>query len=375
MQLIFITSPQKADAATSPNLGTAATYSILAGSEVTNTGTTTISGNVGISPGIGPGPHYINTGTVTLGGTVNDANGAALTAKDDKNTAYAALTSQGCNTDYGGGTEDLAGKNLVPGVYCAGEFDLTGTLTLNGNASDVWIFKSASDLILTGGNAVKVVFSGDGQPCNVWWRVVSTATFDAHSTLVGNILAATSITFADGASLNGRALAGTGNVTLIGNSITGPTCAAAAAGSSSSSSSTGGTPPCIAPLITTVPIVIESRRVIPTSIFISWGPYAGINTFNVRYGLTNGNWLYNTNVTGFSTTINALPANQPIWIQVAATNNCSIGTYGESRLTGAPSLPNTGFAPHKNNIPWHIPAGILVVFSVLFILIQKKYKF
>jgi hypothetical protein len=91
--------------------------------------------------------------------------------------------------------------------------------------------------------------------------------------------------------------------------------------------------------------------------------------------LTSGSRPYNISVTGFSTTINALPANQPIWIQVAATNNCSIGTYGESKLAGAPSLPNTGFAPHKNNIPWYIPADIFVVFSVLFILIQRKYKF
>jgi hypothetical protein len=108
---------------------------------------------------------------------------------------------------------------------------------------------------------------------------------------------------------------------------------------------------------------------------VSWGPYAGIDTFNVQYGLTNGNWLYNINVTGFSTTINALPANQPIWIQVAATNNCSIGTYGESKFTGAPGLPNTGFAPHQNNIPWYIPAGIGVAISILLISIQRKHRY
>lgn len=225
IQFVFIPL-SKAYAATNPSLGTAAAYSILAGSAVTNTGATTISGDVGISPGTVP-PNYTGFGTVTLGGTIHDADGAALTAQADKNTAYTALASQGCDTDYGAVTKDLAGETLVPGVYCADSFHLTGTLTLNGSTSDVWIFKSASDLIMTGGTAVKVLFTGGGQPCNVWWRVMSTATFNANSTLVGNILADTSITFAAGASLDGRAFARTAEVTLSSNSITGPTCVTA----------------------------------------------------------------------------------------------------------------------------------------------------
>ena len=215
--------------ATSPSLATAATYSILAGSEVTNTGATTISGDVGISPGIGSAPHYSGFGTVTLGGTIHDADGAALTAQADKNAAYTALASQGCDTTYAGAFKELAGETLIPGVYCADQFRLSsGTLTLNGAAADVWIFKSAADLIITGGSSARVIFTGGGLPCNVWWRAVSSATFDANSTLVGNILADTSITFAAGASLNGRALARTAAVTLSSNSITGPTCAAEA---------------------------------------------------------------------------------------------------------------------------------------------------
>lgn len=222
-----------ASAATSPGLGTAASFSVLAGSEVTNTGATTISGDVGISPGIGPTPHYSGFGTVTLGGSIHDADGTALTAQADRGTAFTALGSQTCDTTYAG-TKDLVGENLVPGVYCANAFALTGTLTLNGAASDVWIFKSASSLVITG-STVNIVFTGGGQPCNVWWRVVSTATFDAGSEFVGNVLADTSITFAAGASLNGRALASTAEVTMDSTSITGPTCV----GGSTSSSSTG----------------------------------------------------------------------------------------------------------------------------------------
>lgn len=278
----------------------------------------------------------------------------------------------------------------MPGVYCAGGFDLTGTLTLSGGVADVWIFKSASDLILTGGSAVRVVFAGSGQPCNVWWRVVSTATFDANSTLVGNILADTSITLAAGASLNGRALAKNAEVTLSSNSITGPTCAtgagtgagidgvAAGLVSSSSSSSGGsssapGAKACPA-LNYIAPIILESKRIDADSIFISWGPNFGINTFIVSYGLESGKWLYSTNVTGYSTTINGLPQNQPIYVRVATTDNCSVGTYGEPKLVGGPLLPNTGLTPHDNNIPWNIaiPVGIAMLASFSLVIALKK---
>ena len=216
-------------AATSPSLGVAAAYSILAGSEVSNVGASTVSGDVGISPGIGIAPHYSGFGTVTLGGTIHDADAGALAAQGAKDAAFSAVAGQSCTTDYGAITQELAGLTLSPGVYCATSFHLSsGTLTLSGGTADVWVFKSASDLVITGSSSA-VVFAGGGQACNVWWNVVSTATFDAGSEFVGNVLASTSITFAAGASLNGRALAGTAEVTMDSTSITGPTCAAAPA--------------------------------------------------------------------------------------------------------------------------------------------------
>ncbi|MEX0748878.1 MAG: ice-binding family protein [Candidatus Saccharimonadales bacterium] len=171
-------------------------------------------------------PHTTGFGSVTLGGTVHDANGTALSAQADRGAAFTALGSQTCDTTYAG-TKDLVGENLVAGVYCADAFELTGTLTLNGAATDVWIFKSASSLVTTGSTA-NIVFTGGGQACNVWWRVVSSATFDAGTEFVGNVLASTSITFATGATLDGRALDGTAEITLDSNTITGPTCTATA---------------------------------------------------------------------------------------------------------------------------------------------------
>ncbi len=211
----LLLAPAAALAQVSPSLGTAGTYSVLAGSTVTNTGSTTINGDVGISPGIGPTPHFSGFDTVALGGTMQDATTAAANAQGDKNTAFAAL-DQGCTITYIGAFKELAGTTLVPGVYCATQFRLSsGTLTLSGGASDVWVFKSSSDLIITGGAAAGVT----SPSCNVWWRVVSSATFDAGSSLVGNILADTSITLASGASLSGRALARTAEVTLSSNTI------------------------------------------------------------------------------------------------------------------------------------------------------------
>lgn len=149
-----------------------------------------------------------------------------------------------------------------------------------------------------------------------------------------------------------------------------PTSGSSSSSGGSSSTSTVGTATCPAFSYIT-PNIIESKRINSDSVFISWGPYSGINTFNIRYGLINGNWPYNTNITGFSTTLNNLPSNQSIWVQVAATNGCSIGNYGAAVLAGGPSLPNTGFAPQKNNILSFILTGIFVLSTVFLKLIHS----
>lgn len=365
----FLKLASSVQAATSPSLGQADSFVVLAGEAVTNVPTSVISGDIGLSPAAGT---FYDAGVTTaqVSGTIYavDASGPAGAAgnnptlvnqaKTDWTSAYNAL-SAGDNAacsgeDYGAVTKDLVGLTLVPGVYCANAFELSGTLTLSG--SGVWIFRSAATLVTSG--TANIV--GGGDACDIWWKVPSSATLGTNTSLKGNILASTSISMATGASLTGRVLASTGAVTLDSNTIAKPVCAAATSSTTSTtttSSSTATAPAaCVATEINTTPIIIDFKRVSPTSVFLSWGPYAGINEFNIRYGLTNGEWLYNTNFTGFSTTINDLPANQPIWIQVAARDNCSIGAYGEPRFVGSPSLPNTGFGPHKNNIFENIAA-------------------
>jgi len=385
VQFVLIPRSQVAYAATSPTLGNADSFVILAGAALTdgNPANTHITGNVGTTGG---GATNTLACTSMVSGTMYavDAGGPACAiqnatllgnANTDLVAAYNAL-SGGSNAPAGCTTipNELGGQTLVPGLYCtAGNMTLNGTLTLSGTTG-VWVFQSPSTLT-TVGAAAKVV---GGDPCNVWWQLPDATTggiIGSGSTMVGNIVALGAITFADGATLNGRALSRTKAITLIGNTITKAVCSTTTTTSSSSNSSSGGSTSApaakVCPVLSCVtPTILEFRRVSPTSIFLSWGPYAGLKTFVVQYGLTNGNWLYNTTVTGFSTTLNALPSNQPIWVLISPTDSCSIGPCGRAQLVGGPALPNTGFAPHQNIISW-TPTGIFALSSFLLKLIYR----
>ncbi len=206
-------APGVARAATAPSLGTAQRFAVLGGSAVTNTGPSTITGDLGVSPGnavsgFPPG--------LVAGGTIHSADAVALQAQRDVTTAYNALAGQACDTVLTG--QDLGGLTLTPGVYCyAAAAQLTGTLTLDaqGNPSAVFIFQIGSTLT-TASNATVRVING-GSPCNIYWKVGSSATLGTATTFVGNILALTSITLTTGADISGRALARNGAVTLDTN--------------------------------------------------------------------------------------------------------------------------------------------------------------
>ncbi len=200
------------------SLGTSQNFAVLGGSTVTNTGVSSISGELGVSPGtavIGFPPGIVTNGSIHT----NDA--VAMQAQTDLTTAYNAVAGTPCNVDLSG--QDLGGLTLTPGVYCfSTSAQLTGTLRLDfqGNPNAVFLFQIGSTLTTASGSSVLLLNSGGSTcPANLFFQVGSSATLGTGSSFVGNILALSSITLTSGASLSGRALARNGAVTLDTNSV------------------------------------------------------------------------------------------------------------------------------------------------------------
>src|SRR5438270_349258 len=202
-------------------LGTACSFGILGATPVVSSvGPTHVTGDIGISPaasvtGFPPG---------TLTGTEHLGDAVAATAQGDLTTAYnnAAGAAGGAVLPA-----DAGGLTLAPGVYkttsSQPSLGITGNLALSGNANGVWIFQIVSTLTTASGNS-QVILSGGAQSKNVFWQVGSSATLGTNTTFAGNIMALASITVNTGATLNGRALARNGAVTLDSNIVNVPTC-------------------------------------------------------------------------------------------------------------------------------------------------------
>jgi hypothetical protein len=199
-------------------LGAAATFVVLAGSTVTNTGLTTATGDLGVSPGtavtgFGPG---------TLIGTQHAADPTSAQAEAALTTAFNDAAGRTlCPTSVAG---NLGGQTFTPGLYkSTTSLEISsGDLTLDaqGNANAIFIFQMASTLTVS--TSRKVVLTGSASAANVFWQVGTSATLGTASAFQGNILADQSIAFTTGATLTGRALARIGAVTMDTNVITRP---------------------------------------------------------------------------------------------------------------------------------------------------------
>ena len=328
--VLLVAIPGSAQAATAVGLGTADSFVVLAGTGVTNTGPTTLNGDIGTFPTT----TITDLGTITINGTNHAGDGVTQGAKTDLTTAYDAAAGQGptnpiaaaldgqtlvpgvynsasqillnggavtldaggnaaavwvfqagsdlivgngsvvnltngaqaCNVFWQVGSSGdrgirecsevpaergragvgdtlagqgptlpiaaaLDGQTLVPGVYnSASQILLNGgavTLDAGGDAAAVWVFQAGSDLIVGNGSVVNL--TNGAQACNVFWQVGSSASLGTSVAFRGTIMALTSITLATAATLEGRALARNGTVTLDTNTITRPICAAAPA--------------------------------------------------------------------------------------------------------------------------------------------------
>lgn len=197
------------------SLATAGTFTVLAGSTVTNTGATTVTGDLGVSPGTAV--TGFPPGTVT--GTIHAGNAAAAQAQSDLTVAF--NDAAGRTTGVISVSVDLTGLTLAPGLYkSTSSLANTGTLTLNalGDQNAVFIIQMATTL--TTGPGSQVILSGGAQASNVIWQVGSSATLGTNSVFKGTILADQSITVNTGARVDGRVLARIGAVTLDTNVIT-----------------------------------------------------------------------------------------------------------------------------------------------------------
>jgi hypothetical protein len=215
--IVVLIWPATALAATNPGLLTAGDFAVLAGTTITNTGPSWITGAIGAgAAGIAPGSFPPGTS-----GPQHTNDGVYTTAQTDLTNAYANAV-QPCTTDYSG--VNLGGLTLTPGVYCQTTAPtLTGTLTLNG--SGIYIFligTTAAPTTLVTANSATVSLINGAQPCQIFWRVTSSATIAPSTAFEGTIMANIAIAMQTGATLFGRALARTGAVTLDTNRIIQP---------------------------------------------------------------------------------------------------------------------------------------------------------
>ena len=333
-----------AAAQTAPPLGTTTTFAVLGGSTVTNTGTSVLTGDLGVWPGLAI--TGFPPGTVT--GTTHAGDAVAQQAQSDLTTAYNNLAGQACGTNLT--SQDLGGMTLTPGVYCfSTSAQLTGTLTLNaqGNPAAVFIFQIGSTLTTASSSVVQVINGGSN--CNVFWQVGSSATLGTTSQVAGSILALQSITLTTSASVSGQLLARNGAVTLdtgtVGvcapvcppitvNPATLPSGGQPAVPYSATISATGGTAPYT--FAVTAGTLPDGLTLSSAGLLSGTPTTTGTSVFTITATDANG-------CTGFRVyTIRINPAACPsLTILPATLPNAALGAPYSQPITASGSTPDT----------------------------------
>jgi len=405
----MISVPNNAYAATSPSLGNAASFSVLAETTITNVPTSVVGGNVGLSPAAGSfigltnsevagiiysvdasGPTGRVTNPVLLGNAISDM---MTVFNGDTPTGIDQACDVGAPFGFGLGVVDLflSSPFLVPGVYCADAFIMTGDVVLSPG---VYIFKSATTFTVSANFSIT-----GGDVCDVWWKLGTAADLGVGSAIMGNILAGTSINMQTGASLQGRALAQAA-VTLDSNTIS------------------GCTTPTPKTALTINKIVINDN--LGDSVVADFPLFVGaiavisgvLNTFD-----PNTYVVSETNVSGYTSSFSGdCDANGSITLVDGDIKTCTItnndiqqstsGSSGSRRRSTTspiilnivpvlpsnsspvvnilpsnsspvvnivPTLPSTGVGPSNTNIPLIVIS--LGIFSSVFLYLARKKKF
>jgi hypothetical protein len=219
---IMVAIPIAANAAP-VGLATAQPFVVLGGAGVTNSGSSVLNGDLGVTPGTSlsgfGAPAVVN-------GATHDNDAVAAQAQADLTTAYNVAAGQPIAPGNDLTGVDLGGLTLSPGAYgYSTSAQLTGQLTLDahGDPSAQFVFVIGSTL--TTASASSVILTNGASPCNVFWKIGSSATFGSGTAFEGNVMALTSISLNSGVTVLGRALARNGEVTLIDDVLTLPGCA------------------------------------------------------------------------------------------------------------------------------------------------------
>lgn len=351
MCLALVAAPAPAMAAEpTVDLGTTEDFAILAGTTITNTGPTTITGDVGLHPGSA----FVDTG-VTLIGTSYIADAVANQAKIDLVTAYDDAAGRPVS---GAVPVDLGGLTLTPGVYSSGGvLGITGTLTLDaqGDPDAVFIFQSTATLITASDSRVELI--NGARFCRVFWVVPSSATLGTDSEFVGHIFAMTDIAAQTGATVEGQLLARNGQVTLDTNVITNEICAAAerlidiTKTASPASLPVGGGTVTYTYTVTN-PGTVEFSDVVVTDDKVSPVTYVSGDTNGDEILQPGETWVYTATATLTATTTN-----------VGTVTAMGAGMETTDTATTTVTVAEGGLLPNTAT-PWYslLLAGVVLVF-------------
>ncbi len=362
---VSLLAPMVVFSATTPALGFAATYGVLASTYTNTTAGTVITGDVGFTtgPAIAPGGAHVNYGF----------GAPYATAGTDQGTALAALTSAPCTFTFATGAINLSADPThgtvgiyAPGVYCStGAMNVGGALTLNG--SGTYIFRPVGALDSTAGAIVSVM--GGASACDVFWTPTGATTLAANTTFVGTVIGNAGVTAGANTTWLGRSLTFGGTVTSDTNTITVPTCAIAVAAPAAVQS------PVVTPSST--PVIIQTPS--STVPVITQSPAAATSTVTVVPLVTV---LAPTS----STATVVLPTASPVINLSTAPNPVAVlaesGVVADTEPitnsgTGAaliPTFPNTGVAPGETRFPWNnlVLVGIFTLPALLYVLRKKQ---
>ncbi|PIR93856.1 hypothetical protein COT97_04390 [Candidatus Falkowbacteria bacterium CG10_big_fil_rev_8_21_14_0_10_39_11] len=359
-------------AATDPGLGAASTFSIVAQTAITGTGT--ISGDVGLNS-TGAGITALTDAMV--GGAIYSTDAVApSTASLSPSVQANILTTNGdisSQSSTGSIGPVLDGLVLTPGVYDIGAGRLNGgVLTLDG--AGVYILRASSDLVSSG----SINLTNGARACDLYWQVNTLATINGSS-FAGTIIAGTGVHFGNGVVLDGRALALGGDVTLLNNTISGPTCATPAP-----------VPPASATLHVIKTVINDDGGTSVASDFtlnvtgtnVSSSSFAGSAT-GVDVTLDAGSYLVTEPSVpgGYSQTASVDCSGT---IAAGETRTCTITnndiaptlispTPTPTPTSTAPSLPNTGIGSDGRIIPWSL-VSLVGMFTTLIILYFTRKK-